>query len=310
MVSHAGEWEMCIYETKTVRAQSLFYAAKHGHVWMVRLLVKLGADARARDQYGITVLALASFNGHVEVLRLLVEGGADVRAQNIVNKSTALHSVVVALENATIGGLDHCRLLEAARCLVELGVDINAMSVDGFTALISAAHVGTRAIGHAAMVRLLVALGADMEARSHQSEITALHFAAISRGDVAVVNALLDLGVEAHAKDSEGRTADDKRFGMSDLFNMRQKQREAEQKQHEAKQKQQCEAEQKQREAEQRQREAEQKQEKERERKRNAKERQKRRKVEQLESDLLNALATVTIVVLGSGGYIHQSCVH
>ena len=44
---------------------------------MVQLLVEKGADVKAKDKYGTTVLHLAAEGRNEEVVQLLVEKGAD-----------------------------------------------------------------------------------------------------------------------------------------------------------------------------------------------------------------------------------------
>jgi len=70
------------------------------------------------------------------------------------------------------------------RLLVELGADRDAKSNDGSTALHRAAF-----LGHEAVVRLLVELGADRDAKSNDGW-TALHRAA-SRGHEAGLSMVL-----------------------------------------------------------------------------------------------------------------------
>ena len=60
----------------------LHWAARSGHVEVVRCLVEGGADKNVVTSNGSTPLHLAADNGHVEVVRFLVEGGAD---KNVVD---------------------------------------------------------------------------------------------------------------------------------------------------------------------------------------------------------------------------------
>jgi len=58
----------------------LHYAAREGHVDLVKLLMSYGADLNARNEDEWTPLHKASLHGHVEVIKLLLAGGADVNA--------------------------------------------------------------------------------------------------------------------------------------------------------------------------------------------------------------------------------------
>ena len=44
---------------------------------MAKLLVRAGADATARNRYGITPLYLAAVNGSADMIRMLLDAGAD-----------------------------------------------------------------------------------------------------------------------------------------------------------------------------------------------------------------------------------------
>jgi ankyrin repeat protein len=55
--------------------KAIILASKNGHLEVVRLLIKNGADCN----YAIL---LASENGHVEIVRLLIENGADCNTWN------------------------------------------------------------------------------------------------------------------------------------------------------------------------------------------------------------------------------------
>ena len=86
----------------------IHWAARNGHLAIVRLLLEAGADKDAGKQNGITALQLASLYGHLGVVRLLLEAGADKDAAIQVG-ATAIHA---AAEN---GHLNIVRLLLDAR---------------------------------------------------------------------------------------------------------------------------------------------------------------------------------------------------
>jgi ankyrin repeat protein len=49
--------------------------------------VDLGADVKAKDKYGETVMHLAARGGNKAIVRLLVDKGADVIAKNNVGET-------------------------------------------------------------------------------------------------------------------------------------------------------------------------------------------------------------------------------
>jgi len=63
-------------------SNELFEAAKAGNFFKVRELVDNGADVRAKDRDGVTLLHVAAEWGHTEISALLIEKGADVSAKD------------------------------------------------------------------------------------------------------------------------------------------------------------------------------------------------------------------------------------
>jgi ankyrin repeat protein len=65
-------------------------ASREGHLEIVKLLVKLGADLEARETYGRTALHLAAREGRSGTIALLIVLGADIAAKNSQGE-TPLH---------------------------------------------------------------------------------------------------------------------------------------------------------------------------------------------------------------------------
>ena len=59
-------------------ATLLHYASHNGHIDLVKLLIKSGADVNAKDIKGYTPLFAASAGGHREVAEILLDNGANV----------------------------------------------------------------------------------------------------------------------------------------------------------------------------------------------------------------------------------------
>ena len=131
------------------------YAAREGHIEVVRLLLADGADIHAQDAYyGRTVLAWAAWAGQMEVVRLLLDNGADIHTRT--NEGTT------ALVLAVLEG--H---VEVARILVEQWVaegDVDARYDDDTTVLMWAARAG-----HVEMVRFLLTNGANIHAQNNNA---------------------------------------------------------------------------------------------------------------------------------------------
>ncbi|MBR7741868.1 ankyrin repeat domain-containing protein [Phycicoccus sp. BSK3Z-2] len=107
-------------------------AAREGHVAMVRLLVRAGADGRARNGLmGGTALHEAAYWGHPAVIHELTNGTADVEieARGAYNGYTALHDAVWRGHR------------DAVRALVAAGADPGAEGHSGMTpSALSATH--------------------------------------------------------------------------------------------------------------------------------------------------------------------------
>ena len=112
----------CLHEPLRHKNKCLYSAALHGQVWLVNILLKLGADVNAKDLNGYNALHLAAFNGHLEQVALLINSGIDVNEQD--NQGwTALHFAV--LDNNT----------QLAKLLIANNIDVNMQDNYGSTAL-------------------------------------------------------------------------------------------------------------------------------------------------------------------------------
>jgi uncharacterized protein len=142
----------------------LMTAARTGNVDVVKLLVDRGADVNAREsQLGENALMWAAADNHPDVVKLLVSRGADVNARSnalsFPRDRFGLEGVLTILPRGSWPPLMYAAregATDAARSLVELGADMNAVDPDGTTALVHAisnAHYDTAGV--------LIAKGAD-----------------------------------------------------------------------------------------------------------------------------------------------------
>ena len=138
----------------------LQWAVYNGDVAEVRRLLRAGADVTIANNYGASPMTLAAEVANTDILKLLLEVGANADSPNPEGQ-TALMSV------ARTGNLD------AAKLLLDHGATVDAKEKwGGQTPLMWAS-----ARRHPEMMQLLVAKGADVNARSidrdYQRHVTA-----------------------------------------------------------------------------------------------------------------------------------------
>src|SRR5688572_17254283 len=158
---------------------ALHWAVERDAPALVQALIRAGANVKAANRYGVTPLWLASVNGSATVIAMLTEAGADANTPSAEGETP----LMVA---ARTGKAD------AVGELLKRGADVNA--VEGWrkqTALMWAA-----AEGHAGVIPILVAGGANLQARS-SGGFTPLLFAA-REGRIAAVQALLSAGANVN----------------------------------------------------------------------------------------------------------------
>ena len=128
---------------------ALLWAAHNDDVELARALIKAGADPKTGNDLGATPMSEAATGGDAAMLKALLDGGADVESPSSEN----LTALMIVARTANV---------EAATLLLDHGAKVNAAeSFDHQTALMWAANER-----QPAMVRLLIARGADVNARS------------------------------------------------------------------------------------------------------------------------------------------------
>jgi ankyrin repeat protein len=128
---------------------ALHWAVRYDDVTLVERLIKAGAKPDVANRYGMTPIALACESGSSAVVEQLLKAGVSPNATGPLGE-TALHTCA------------HTGNVDAAKALLARGATVNTGdSWRGQTPLMWAA-----AQGHAAMVRVLVEAGADVNVRS------------------------------------------------------------------------------------------------------------------------------------------------
>jgi ankyrin repeat protein len=195
----------------------LMYAAQGGHVEVARLLLRKGARVNETDRSDQTALRLAVFRSNVPMMALLVSAGATVESRY--------------LAIAVPGGTE-----EAVKFLLDHGANSNAAyppsaSPRGPTPALLIVAVRR---GDPAIVRLMLAAGADRDARDangwnalrwakngKSQEVVALLeqagmreggdaddalLAAVGKKDAAAVGAVLEARADPNTRDARGAT--------------------------------------------------------------------------------------------------------
>ena len=179
----------------------LMTAARSGNVQAVELLLERGADVNAAEhERGQTPLMWAVAQQHPDVASVLIESDADLHARTKVwyqLENTAGNTNPSGNFRMAHGGSTPLLFaarngdVETARVLVDAGADVNDVDASRASALVIATHSG-----HGQLGIQLLEQGADPNGAG--AGYTALH-AAVLRGQVELVEALLDHGADLNA---------------------------------------------------------------------------------------------------------------
>uniref|UniRef100_A0A2A4K246 Protein fem-1 homolog CG6966 n=1 Tax=Heliothis virescens TaxID=7102 RepID=A0A2A4K246_HELVI len=130
-------------------APPLWCAAAAGHLQLVKLLVRAGANVNSTTRTHSTPLRAACFDGHSDIVKFLVENGADIE---IANRHGHTCLMIACYKG-------HIRI---AKYLLSLNADVNRKSVKGNTALHDCAESGSLNI-----LKMLLGHGATMDVDSY-----------------------------------------------------------------------------------------------------------------------------------------------
>lgn len=183
---------------ESTQRQQLFDAIQNDDFKRVNYLIKRGASIKSRNEFGQTVLHIASSAHDEELLSYLVEEAKDMIDFTDKIGETALH---YSCSNGRS---------EMVKLLIESGADVNAVSTKwGRTALHHASG-----IGDLASVQTLIAANADISAVDKNNK-TALHIVSHTNRAQIVKN-LVDAGSDVNAHDGFIGTPLDYMYSTSD----------------------------------------------------------------------------------------------
>jgi len=183
----------------------LHVSSRNGHVEVVKLLFRLGADVDARNKANKTAVDLAIENDNARIARFLTGYKDD---ENVLNntRSTTLDTAHHGTDHVGMDG-GKALLLDAAyegdlgvvQSLLDQGGDINTRN-DKLETLLDLAVCA----GKVEMVRLLLERGAEVDPRD-DFEWTPLHAAARYR-HLGILRVLIDHGANLESRDIHGLT--------------------------------------------------------------------------------------------------------
>jgi ankyrin repeat protein len=166
-------------------------------------LLDQGANIEAFTSKGYTPLHTAAAAGNRIMFLFLVERGAKLTAQT-ARGETLLH-ITPPINDACLDILKAC---------IDNGLNVNALSNEGWTPLHQAVYIGTGASDHAfaqiaEYIHLLLSNGANINARLQSTNAeTPLHLAVtaiVPRPDLVLL--LLNAGADLNAPTADGKTA-------------------------------------------------------------------------------------------------------
>ncbi|GEM_PF-1153930 len=179
---------------------------------VVRALLESGASTSVRDNEGKTALHHNIKNLYLEsydiaVMKLLVQYKADVNARTNDGETPLVFAVKQASDASKIR-----HKIEVIRTLLAVGADVNIATKNGRTALYElldrpdlGGKLGKGAYDPAAMLDMVLAAGADVNARCGSEQRTAL-FPAVYWNYADAVRALVRHKAEVNVQDAGGYT--------------------------------------------------------------------------------------------------------
>ena len=199
----------------------LHFASRHGSSKeALQTIIDHGVNVNATNKKGHTALMMASEFGHLNGIHVLLKAGAQPNITDVYG-NTCLHFPVI-----------QGRRIEVLEAIIDHGVDVNASTKKGQTALMIATEKGnidainvlkagadpniTNADGNTCLhlsilhgcrkevVQMIIDHGAHVNA-TNKNGLTALMIASC-RGNVDGVNALLKTGANHYITDADGNT--------------------------------------------------------------------------------------------------------
>lgn len=186
------------------RTPLLIAATYDGSVEIGRLMIAKGADVRAKDQSGATVLNAAAAANNIKLARLLLDKGADVNSMD----GAGFNPLMIAAANGD-------RSAPLVKLLIERGAAVNGACIDSvemmkngpigigkLTALLVAAGQGSYQT-----VESLLKAGANVNATDIRGMTPLMLAITTDHPDARIVRLLLEKGADRNLKSLKAETA-------------------------------------------------------------------------------------------------------
>lgn len=183
-------------------------AAENGRLEIVKILLAAGAEIDMKNAIGETALMLAGRWGQVAIAKELLKAGADANAQNNCG-DTALTIAKKAHQEAIVKILPNTGTQNPSQAQTQTSGDVVSIiqiSPDGPTPKDNMDLIRASAKNDVEKVKSLLAAGADVNAATERSEVTALMYAS-SKGHVETIRALIAAHAQLEQRNKYGHTA-------------------------------------------------------------------------------------------------------
>ncbi|RPD38623.1 ankyrin repeat domain-containing protein [Chitinophaga barathri] len=195
--------------------KKLLAAATANDTTAVQRALAAGADKETRDNEGRTPLMAAVYRNHTAVARLLIEAGANVNAQDKILNSPFLYAgaegftaiVQMCMKagadytvynryggSALIPACEHGHVETVAALLSDPKFPVDHINRLGWTGLLEAIILGTGSERHIAVVKMLIAAGANVNIADKDGVTPLTH--ARHKGQKEIIRLLEEAGAK------------------------------------------------------------------------------------------------------------------
>lgn len=185
-----------VHQRNLAGSSALLRAVTSNRRRTARILLDAGADVNARNRRGVSPLIAAAYNGNTRIVRFLIDAGADCAPVDATGKAAIVYAAAKGYR-------------EIVAMLLDKGVDVDTRYDNRLTALMWAAgHTNdVPVVEGVATVKLLLEREATLDLADARHR-TALMIAS-ERGHAEIVQALIEAGASASARDVSGKSAAD-----------------------------------------------------------------------------------------------------